>query len=135
MAVFTLDRVSLTFDQVPLLDAAVLQVEAGERLALVGRNGSGKSTLLKLLAGEFLPHVGVVQCARNLRLVYVPQEPSFAADDTVAQAVTRALGGVGELVAAYQQTAGHLATAQEPETARLLAQLHHLQEQLEHQAN
>lgn len=132
MAVFTLDRVSLAFDQTPLLDAAVLQVEAGERLALVGRNGSGKSTLLKLLAGELVPDSGTVQRARNLRLAYVPQEPAFTADDTVGQAVTRGLGAMGDLVTAYQQTAARLATAQEPQATRLLTQLHDLQARLEH---
>lgn len=132
MAVFALDRVSLRFDQVPLLDTVVLQVEAGERLALVGRNGSGKSTLLKLLAGECLPDTGVVQRARNLCMAYVPQEPMFTAEDTVGQAVARSLGTVGDLVAAYQQTAAHLAAAEEAQVTKLLGQLHHLQERLEH---
>ena len=39
MAVFALEHVSLAFDHHALLDDAVLQVEPGERLALVGRNG------------------------------------------------------------------------------------------------
>lgn len=132
MAVFTLDRVSLRFDQAPLLDAVVLQVEAGEHLALVGRNGSGKSTLLKLLAGEYSPDAGAVQRARNLRLAYVPQEPVFAAEDTVGQAVVRSLGSLGDLVAAYQHTAAQLVTAEDQYATKLLTQLRDMQERLEH---
>lgn len=132
MAVFTLDRVSLRFDQAPLLDAVVLQVEAGEHLALVGRNGSGKSTLLKLLAGECSPDTGAVQRARNLRLAYVPQEPVFAAEDTVGQAVVRSLGSRGDLVSAYQHTAAQLVTAEDQYATKLLTQLRDLQERLEH---
>lgn len=64
MAVLALERVSLAFDHIPLLDNVVLQVEPGERLALVGRNGSGKSMLLKLLAGEVQPDAGVISTLR-----------------------------------------------------------------------
>jgi ATP-binding cassette subfamily F protein uup len=132
MTVLALERVSLAFDHTPLLDDVVLQIEPGERLALVGRNGSGKSTLLKLLAGEVQPDTGVISRVRSLRLAYVPQEPVFSPEDTVTQVVTRALGAVGTMVAAYQRTAVCLATAQGTEARRLLAQLHDLQARLEH---
>src|SRR5919198_3003111 len=132
MAVLALERVSLAFDHIPLLDDVVLQIESGERLALVGRNGSGKSTLLRLLAGEVQPDTGTISRTRSLRLGYIPQEPVFSPDDTVTQVITQALGAVGETVAAYQHTAACLATAQGAEAKRLLAQLHDLQARLEH---
>ena len=47
-----LQDIRLTFGGTPLLTSANLSVEAGDRLALVGRNGSGKSTLLKIAAGQ-----------------------------------------------------------------------------------
>lgn len=36
------------------------ELEAGDRLALIGRNGSGKSTLLRVLAGVYSPSQGEV---------------------------------------------------------------------------
>jgi iron complex transport system ATP-binding protein len=38
-----------------------LQVEAGQRLAILGRNGAGKSTLLATLAGLRAPSAGIVE--------------------------------------------------------------------------
>ena len=133
MAVFALEQVSLAFDHVPLLDEAALQVEAGERLALVGRNGSGKSTLLRLLAGDLLPDTGTVHRAHALRLALVPQEPVFDAHHTVEQALNSALGAVGEVVADYHRTTVRLAAAPDAEATALMTRLHTLQTQLEHQ--
>lgn len=45
----------------PLLRELSLQLEAGDRVALVGRNGVGKSSLLRVLAGEDDPVAGVIQ--------------------------------------------------------------------------
>ena len=132
MAVFALEQVSLAFDRVPLLDEAALQVESGERLALVGRNGSGKSTLLKLLAGDLLPDAGTVHRAHALRLALVPQEPVLDGDHSVEQALTGALGVVGEVVADYHRTTAQLAAAHGDEAAALMTRLHTLQTQLEH---
>ena len=48
----SLDRVSIAFGHLPLLDEAALQIEPRERVAVIGRNGTGKSTLLKIISGE-----------------------------------------------------------------------------------
>ncbi|MBZ0158927.1 MAG: ATP-binding cassette domain-containing protein, partial [bacterium] len=60
MALVTLDHVSIAYGHVPLLDDASLQVEAGERVCVIGRNGTGKSTLLQILSGDQVPDSGSV---------------------------------------------------------------------------
>ncbi len=52
--------VTLNLGGKPLLDAADLSVETGERLCLVGRNGAGKSSLLALLGGQMQPDSGII---------------------------------------------------------------------------
>jgi ATP-binding cassette subfamily C protein LapB len=44
----------------PTVSAVNITINAGERVAVLGRMGSGKSTLLKLMAGVLSPHAGRV---------------------------------------------------------------------------
>ena len=60
MALLSLLDVSHAFGGPPVLDHVNFQVNAGERLCLLGRNGAGKSTLMKLIVGEILPDTGQV---------------------------------------------------------------------------
>ncbi|MEL0271425.1 MAG: ATP-binding cassette domain-containing protein, partial [Gammaproteobacteria bacterium] len=51
MAEITLDDISLSFSEKPLLDGVNASIFNGDKIALIGRNGEGKSTLIKVLAG------------------------------------------------------------------------------------
>ena len=66
-------QISLAFGHLPLFDNADLRIEAGDRLALIGRNGTGKSTLLKVLAGELPPDRGMVWRQPGLRIARLDQ--------------------------------------------------------------
>ncbi len=49
-------------------------VEAGEKIAIIGPNGIGKSTLLRSLLGELSPREGVAKWNENARLGYFAQD-------------------------------------------------------------
>lgn len=53
--------------QLNAIAGITLEIERGERIAIVGRSGSGKSTLLNLLAGLDRPTTGTL-AVNNLRL-------------------------------------------------------------------
>ena len=69
----------------PVLRNVNLEVEAGERIAIVGPNGVGKTTLMRLLAGELQPSTGRITWAENAKVGYMPQDPQadFAAESTL----------------------------------------------------
>ncbi len=105
MPVATLDQVSLAYGHVPLLDHIELTIDAGDKVALIGRNGTGKSSLLKVLAGVSAPDDGQVWRRPGLRLAWVPQEPPLDEAHTVFEAAAEGLGEVRGLLAEYEAAA------------------------------
>ncbi|MFN9281379.1 MAG: ATP-binding cassette domain-containing protein, partial [Betaproteobacteria bacterium] len=93
------------FGHVPLLDGTVFSLEAGERVALIGRNGTGKSSLLKVLAGVERLDDGLLQQQGGVRRVYVPQEPQFAEGATVFEAVAEGVAQARALRERYEALA------------------------------
>jgi ATP-binding cassette subfamily F protein 3 len=72
--VLALQSVGHRFDDHFLFRGVNLQLQRGERVALVGANGSGKTTLLKIIAGECPPSEGRVRLGSNVHLGYYTQE-------------------------------------------------------------
>lgn len=75
----------------PLFTDLSLGLCDGDHVGLIGPNGSGKSTLLKILAGIEDPDRGTRSVRRQLRIGYVPQEPSFVEGHSVEDALAQVL--------------------------------------------
>ena len=91
-----LDKVSLAYGSRPLLDEVSLQLEEGERVALIGRNGEGKSSLLRLLLGEIEPDHGTVWRRSGVRIGHLAQDISALSPVRLAQWLTAALSSPPE---------------------------------------
>ncbi len=102
MALLTLQNAHLAFGLAALLDGADFAVESRERIGLIGRNGAGKTSLLKVLAGVQALDDGAMAQQSGLRVTTVPQEPVFAPDATVFDAVAEGLGQVRALRQRYE---------------------------------
>ena len=81
----TLERVSQGFDGTALFKNLSLQIEAGERVAIIGPNGIGKTTLLRTLVGEMPPLSGEVKWTESAEVGYFAQDHAedFADDVTL----------------------------------------------------
>jgi ATPase subunit of ABC transporter with duplicated ATPase domains len=60
---------------VPVLSNIKFNVEAEERIAIIGPNGIGKTTLMRCLAGDLHPTRGRVNWVENAQPGYMPQDP------------------------------------------------------------
>ena len=84
------DAVSVAFGDQQILSEAILAIEPGERVCLVGRNGAGKSTTLKLITGVLEPDTGTVEKPLGLRFSLLDQ--NLAAESEMS---VRAFVGLG----------------------------------------
>ena len=81
------DKISKTFGGRVLYSNATLQLNAGERWALVGPNGAGKTTLLKIIMGLESADEGTITFAKDATLGYLEQETELMGDRTALNEV------------------------------------------------
>src|SRR5262245_32926416 len=121
------------FDEGPLFRNVGFELQAGERVGLVGPNGVGKSTLLKILAGLDRPDTGQVRLHAGARVSLLRQQPEVAPERTL---FAEAKSALDELLAAHDdmiRTAEALARAtEEAERTALAARYDRLHEMLSH---
>ena len=75
--VFKMKNVSKSFGERTLFSGVELNVEGGERIALLGDNGTGKSTFIKCLLGEE-DFEGKLQFGPTVKWGYLPQIIHFS---------------------------------------------------------
>jgi ATPase subunit of ABC transporter with duplicated ATPase domains len=68
----------------PLFDHLSFDIEAGEKVAIIGPNGIGKTTLLRCLAGDLTPDSGEIKWAEKARPSYYPQDHATDFEDTMS---------------------------------------------------
>ncbi|MCX5786536.1 MAG: ATP-binding cassette domain-containing protein [Elusimicrobia bacterium] len=81
----TLRNIHKSFGQQTLFEDASLQINDGERFALVGPNGAGKSTLFKMMLREEEVDDGEIQFKRGAVAGYLPQENAPVSERTVLE--------------------------------------------------
>jgi ATP-binding cassette subfamily F protein uup len=100
-----LQQVHLAFGDVAILDDVDLQIDAGDRVCLIGRNGAGKSSLIKLLVGEQLPDSGSIWRSPACKIGYLQQDLPDREDLCVNELVAMGMGEVYELRKRHEEIA------------------------------
>ena len=122
MPLIRLDNISLSYGDQPLLAHVDFQVDAGERVCLVGRNGTGKTTLFRIITGAAAPDDGEIWRMETLRVAHLEQEVPPDTEQTIFEVVAGGLGELGPLLAEFHNLTHHHGLAQR-ESLRELAQL------------
>ncbi len=123
MALISLHEISVTFGGPLLFDELTLNLEAGERVALLGRNGTGKTTLMKVIAGQMGVDSGKIIRQQGVEITHLPQEIPADIAGSVFDVVASGLGNRGELIRDYHHVSHQLRTDHSPELMRKLARL------------
>ncbi len=115
------DKIAKSFGGRTLYSGATLQLNAGERWALVGPNGSGKTTLLRIIMGEESPDEGTVSFARDTTVGYLEQEAHLAGEKSALAEVVDSAHEVKEVERRVRELEAQISeTTPGPELDQLL---------------
>ena len=103
MALLTVRGVTLSYGGPALFDNIDFNIDAGERVCLVGRNGSGKSTLMKMIDGQVKPDSGELIIPQTLKISRLEQEVPRDTTGDIFSIVSGGLGDAGVHVNAYRE--------------------------------
>jgi ATP-binding cassette, subfamily F, member 3 len=68
-------NMTIGYNEAPLVTNIILDLPAGEKLAILGLNGQGKTTLLRTLAGFLPPIAGSFHWSANTKIAYHGPDP------------------------------------------------------------
>ena len=128
MALISLQDITLAYGGPPLFDHMDLQLEQGERVALLGRNGVGKTTLMKVMAGHLQSDSGKVVYQKGVRVTHLPQEVPSGISGNVFDLVLSGLGERVKLLSDYHHVNHRLQTEY---SEQLMRQLDALQAEMD----
>ena len=114
-------NISKSFGGQVLYTGATLQLNAGERWALVGPNGAGKTTLLRIVMGTETPDEGSVSFAKDTTIGYLEQENKLATSKPALAEVMDSAHEIQDLGKRITQLEEQIASAgDDPELGSLL---------------
>jgi lincosamide and streptogramin A transport system ATP-binding/permease protein len=71
------ENLSILYGGRKVTENVSFSINAGDRIAIIGKNGSGKSSIVKLLIGEKIDFTGSLRLGSGLILSYISQDTSY----------------------------------------------------------
>ncbi len=98
----SVENISKSFGIRTLFKNITINIEEGDKIALVARNGSGKSTLMKIIAGIDTADSGTVWVHKDIKTVMLQQDNDFDPNKTIWDNVLRLDNPVVQVVKEYE---------------------------------
>lgn len=80
-----------------------ININEGDKIALIAPNGSGKTSLLKILAGlDSSDSGGSVKFMKEIRVAYLEQNPAYNPENTVSQEIFASSDQLAGIISEYE---------------------------------
>ena len=119
-------NVSKSFGEDLLFQEVSFQVEAHDKLAIVGHNGCGKSTLLKILTGEMEADTGDVVLEHDKTFGYLAQYQNDTTNATIYDYALAARSDLLEMEERLRKLEAQMSHTSGDDLERLMEQYHSL---------
>jgi ATP-binding cassette subfamily F protein 3 len=123
--IVNLDNIVHSYGTQTVLHGLTWEIQAGQKIGLVGANGAGKSTLLQIIAGQLKPDSGFVYRQKEVCVGYLAQEPVLNPDHTAWEEVLSASADLVRVEEELRRLEGRMADpavyGDEAELQRVLA--------------
>ena len=108
--VYTMQAVSKTVPpKRTILENISLSFFPGAKIGVLGLNGSGKSSLLRIMAGEDTEIDGEARPQKDIKIGYLPQEPTLDDDLDVRANVEKGVAEIVSLINEYNEISDQFA--------------------------
>lgn len=103
MNLLSVEDISKRFGEREIFNGLSFGISKGEKVGLIAKNGTGKTTLLNVLNGLDEADSGRIVFRKDIRVVYLNQNPSYQEENTVWEAVFDSDDPILQLVAKYER--------------------------------
>ncbi|MEL6484672.1 MAG: ABC-F family ATP-binding cassette domain-containing protein, partial [Bacteroidota bacterium] len=103
MNLLTVENISKSFGEVVLFSGLSFGINQGQKIALVAKNGSGKTCLLNIITGKDATETGQVTQRNGIKIAFLEQDPTFASQLSIEQAVLGADNDILKVISAYNK--------------------------------
>lgn len=97
MILLQVQQLSKYYGAEQILSNIKLEVQTGDRIALVGRNGAGKSTLLKIIAGQLSYEEGAIMKPKDVTIGYLAQDTGLESELSIWNEMNSVFDGLREM--------------------------------------
>lgn len=125
MALISLKDLSYAYAGPMLLKNINFQIEAGEKIGLLGRNGAGKSTVMKLINREITPNSGEIVYQQGVTAARLIQEVPEDQPGTCLHCVLAGFTTLGQTIERYNGLLERMSAGDETVNMQQLELLQH----------
>lgn len=97
------EKISKSYGTRILFEKLDININEGEKIALIAPNGSGKSTLLRILAGKDSSDLGgTIRYKEGIKIAWLEQEPDYDPEKSVFEEVFSSSDELSRTIAEYE---------------------------------